>query len=185
MSVTIADCDPAVLGCIESCTRLLQVLESVTPAQFRARWKGHNGIGPHTRHCIEHLASLQGGFEHGVIDYDARARDRALEEDPVASAAIVRNLTQWLRELPAHLLDTPLIVVQIPQVDMPATRAASSLRRELLFINSHTIHHLALVTMLAEVHEIPVPGRLGLAYSTQAYERAQAAQPRGASGVTS
>jgi len=185
MRLPIANCDPAVQGCIESCKRLLVVLGAITPAQFQQRWNGHNGIGPHTRHCIEHLAGLRDGLASGLVNYDARARDRHLEEDPVACAEIIEGLADWLSWLDAAALDQAVTVAQIPQVDAAPIHSQSSLRRELLFVTSHTIHHLAVVSMLAEIHDISLPDRLGLAYSTQAYERAQSAQSRGASAPPS
>lgn len=176
--------DPAILGCLESCARLLQVVQAVTPAQYCTTWKGHNGIGPHMRHCVEHLTALRAGLGSGSVQYDARDRDRHLEQDPQACAAAIQDVIQWLAGIESGQLDQRLVTVQIPQVDAPPTHSESSLRRELLFVTSHTIHHLAVVSMLAEIHEISMPERLGLAYSTQAYEREQAARPEGASAAT-
>lgn len=168
--------DPAIRGCLESCNRLLAVVQSVTPEQYSASWKGHNGIGPHMRHCLEHLTALQTGLDEGTISYDARERNRDLEHDPKACASAIEDVSDWLSALDATLLDAPLTTCQIPQVDSAPTRSQSSLRRELLFVTSHTIHHLAVVSMLAELHNIPLPDRLGVAYSTTTYERARAGQ---------
>lgn len=171
-----ADTDAAIQGCLESCERLLLVVRAVTPDQYCATWKGHNGIGPHLRHCYEHLSALRDGLGAGTICYDARERDARLEHDPGAFAAAMTAITEWLAGLDATELDRPLKTSQIPQVDAAPALSESSLRRELLFVTSHTIHHLAIVSMLAELHGIALPEALGVAYSTTAHERERAAQ---------
>jgi len=42
----------------------------------------------------------------------------------------------------------------------------STLGRELAFVNSHTIHHQALIAVLLELSGVQVPDHLGLAPST-------------------
>ena len=39
----------------------------------------------------------------------------------------------------------------------------STLGRELAYVNSHTIHHQALIAVLLELAGVPVPDHLGLA----------------------
>lgn len=169
--------DAAILGCQQSCERLLVVVAAVTPEEYCALWNGRQGIGPHLRHCYEHLSALRDGLGGGSVNYDARERNPILERDPAALTTAMADITAWLDSLDPHLLDQPLRTHQIPHVDAEPTVSASSLRRELLFVTSHTIHHLALVSMLAQLHGIALPENLGVAYSTTAYEREKAARP--------
>ena len=161
-------------GCIESCERLLLVANTVPRDQFSTPWKRHNGIGPHLRHCHEHLAALHNGFGARAVQHDVRERNTTLERDPQAFVAALTPIVQWLEGLDPALLETPLTVCQVPRVDAPETRSESTLRRELLFLTSHTIHHLALVAMLAEVQGITLPDDLGVAYSTTTHDHQQA-----------
>lgn len=172
--------EDVIRGCIESCDRLLLVAETVPGRLFHAAWKAHNGIGPHLRHCYEHLAALQNGFEAGTVRYDARERNETLERDPDAYVVALEPVVHWLRSLTADRLDTPLTVCQIPRVDTQETRSASTLRRELLFLTTHTIHHLALVALLAEIQGIALPPELGVAFSTTTHDHLQT---RGAAPV--
>lgn len=165
--------DPAIRGCLESCGHLLAVVRALTPAQYRATWKGRKGIGPHMRHCVEHLTALRAGLQEGVICYDARGRDQHLEQDPKACATALVEVSGWIAALHLERLDEPLATCQIAQADAPPARSASSLRRELLFVTSHNIHHLAVIAMLAELQDIPLPPEIGLAHATRAYERDQ------------
>jgi hypothetical protein len=157
-------------GYLDSCERLLLVANTVTPAQYSASWKNHNGIGPHMRHAYEHLIALMDGCAEGVVRYDARERNTALETEPTTFVEAMDDVVAWAQQLVPAMLDDPLVVCQIPRVDAPETRSSSTLRRELLFLTSHTIHHLAIVAMLAELQGINLPPDLGVAYSTTTHE---------------
>ncbi len=165
--------DAVIQGCSESCRRLLAVARALTPKQYGERWRNRNGIGPHLRHCYEHLTALMDGMESGVVSYDARERNLLLEQDPQIFIDAMLPVAAWIESLNTSDLDTPLIVCQIPHVDVPEVRSSSTLQRELLFLTSHTIHHLAIVSMLAELHGAVVPDDLGVAYSTTTHEHQQ------------
>lgn len=171
MSESTMERDSVISGCMESCKRLMVVLETVTQDQYSATWQGRDGIGPHVRHCLEHMTALRQGLDGGIIAYDARERNRILETDPVACGCAVQAWMTWLSSLDPEALDAPVETLQLPHVDGAPVRAQSSLRRELLFLTSHTIHHLALVGMLASLHGIVLPETIGLAYATQAHEQ--------------
>jgi hypothetical protein len=165
--------DTAIRGCVESCERMLLVANTVTPAQYRARWKDHKGIGPHLRHCYEHLAALMNGLDSGTISYDARERNVRIEQEPAALKEAMATVLSWVNALDPTRLDAPLTVCQIPRIDAPESPSTSTLQRELLFLTSHTIHHLALVSMLAELQGVSLPDDLGVAYSTTTHEHQQ------------
>ena len=63
------------------------------PAESRA------SIGAHFRHVLDHYTSFFTGLALGRIDYDARARDAALEADPALASAtaqrIIEQLERW------------------------------------------------------------------------------------------
>ncbi len=165
--------DTAIRGCVESCERMLLVANTVTPAQYRARWKDHNGISPHLRHCYEHLAALMNGLDFGTISYDTRERNVCIEQEPAALKEAMAMLLSWINALDPTRLDTPLTICQIPRIDAPESQSVSTLRRELSFLTSHTIHHLALVSILAELQGVILPDDLGVAYSTTTHEHQQ------------
>lgn len=167
--------DAVIVGCLESCERLLRVADSVTQAQYCACWKARNGIGPHLRHCYEHLAALHQGLPEGTIRYDARARDARIEQDPEVFKNEMAPVVTWIRGLANSQLDGSLTIHQIPRIDADEIVSESTLRRELLFVTSHTIHHLAIVGMLAELHGVDLGRELGVAYSTTTHEHQQRA----------
>ena len=72
----------AIEGCLDACRRcltLVGLVENVGPTESQ---KAYAVIGPHLRHCVDHMQCLIRGVESGVVDYDAREREAVLEIDP-------------------------------------------------------------------------------------------------------
>jgi hypothetical protein len=55
----------------------------------------------------------------------------------------------------------------------------TNVERELLFLSSHTIHHIAIMSLLAERVGMTVPADLGVAFSTASYEERSAVRSGG------
>jgi hypothetical protein len=133
---------------------------------------GGAGIGPQLRHCADFARSLLDGLESGRIDYDARKRDPLFEVNRAYAIGELESLAERLRALDRRDGDRDLWVrsesTVLPAGVDPWSR--SSLRRELLVLLSHTVHHHALVRerLCARGRD---PGRhFGLAPSTAAHE---------------
>jgi len=130
------------------------------------------GIGPQLRHCADYYRALLDGLDSGRIDYDARKRDALFEVNRAYAARELEALAERLRALDREARDRALAVKSeatvLPADADPWTR--SSLRRELVVLLSHTVHHHALVRerLCARGWD---PGRgLGLAPSTREHE---------------
>ncbi|MFW5994628.1 MAG: hypothetical protein ACOCRN_00820 [Spirochaetia bacterium] len=130
------------------------------------------GAGKHVRHVLEHYQALL-AHHSGTVDYDARERTYAIETDPRAACSYIRDLIGGLDTLIAgdHPAGggKPLIVRY--NADAGSYPVESSLERELMFLSSHTVHHLALVRFILEYLGEEVPDELGVALSTLRYER--------------
>lgn len=128
------------------------------------------------RHCVDHFLSLQRDLASGTINYDRRDRDPKIEEDPKALLEVLAGIYAWLESLNDTELDQPIAVRQIPTVDSEAVEVDSTLARELLFLASHTIHHITIMNLVAEGIGVRLPQELGMAYSTLAHMKSQAQQ---------
>ncbi|HMP77378.1 MAG TPA: DUF664 domain-containing protein [Kiritimatiellia bacterium] len=126
-----------------------------------------SGVGAHLRHVLDHYANLLAGVEAGRIDYDARAREQAIESDRAASLARMDELMAGLRGLAARA-DAPLRVKMDcgDQSDPAGWWTESSLRRELQFLISHTVHHFALIRLILKIQGIDAGAQFGVAPST-------------------
>lgn len=135
----------------------------------------HTGsIGAHLRHNLDHYRSLLDGFDTHIIDYDARERDVRIEIDREYAATQIHHTIQRLRQLGAPDGETALLV-KMDCGDETAQWARSTLARELEFLVSHTVHHYALIAIIARLQGIAPDAEFGVAPSTLRYQRQQLA----------
>ena len=119
---------------------------------------GLSGMGPHVRHCLDFYARLLEGAPTGRVDYDDRPREQRLETR--CRAARLR-VTELAARLPALArADHPL------RVRMDGAEALSDVQRELLALQSHTVHHLALIAVLLRAQGRQPPAGFGVSPST-------------------
>jgi hypothetical protein len=162
----------ALRGCLEVCRRCDALVESVAAESGEV----YSVLGPHLRHCLDHFTSLLRGLSAGVVDYDARDRDEGMEDRPERFRAALAETVSKLGQIEPGDLERSLRVKQLAAPGAESAPVASTLERELIFLSSHTIHHLALMLHLAASRGVELPEELGVAFSTAAY-RAGLEQP--------
>ena len=128
-----------------------------------------SSIGAHYRHHLEHVQMLLQNLRGGIVDYDCRPRSARVEQDRDFALAMTRDLIQHLSALAGEDLDVPLTIAHRTCTQDNARCAPSTLRRELLFLLSHTIHHYALIKLIAESLGQEVHGHFGVMPSTLAH----------------
>jgi uncharacterized damage-inducible protein DinB len=124
-------------------------------------------LGQHFRHILDFYLCLFRDLPSGVIDYAARERNPALEQDPEQAREIFEYIACAVQEVRE---EAPLVV----QADFSSTKAgerpklSSSAGRELMFAHDHAVHHLAIIRMGLQVNfpSLPVDENLGVASST-------------------
>ena len=133
-------------------------------------------VGPQFRHVIDHYSCFLEGQCGGRIDYDARRREAAIETDREAARARIRGLIAGLTVLDPALLDIPADArLECGWGEEDDQWSRTSVRRELHFLLSHTIHHYALIGLLLARHGFdPVP-EFGVAPSTLKFWRSRTA----------
>lgn len=118
-------------------------------------------IGQHIRHCVEHYEEFLRGMNHGSeLDYDKRPRDLTVETDPLEA---IRRLEGIRSSIERQLTECRGLIVWDNGVTSPANSSAS---REIQFLISHTIHHFALISVIASLSGLRVPSNFGVAPST-------------------
>jgi uncharacterized damage-inducible protein DinB len=117
-------------------------------------------VGPHFRHVLEHYSCFLDGVAARRIDYDARPREAALESDREAARRRIAELVGGFTALDgADLEDAAEVRLECGVGGEGDQWSRSTVRRELHFLLSHTVHHYALIGLLLE--------RLGLAPGTE------------------
>ena len=162
----------AVEGCLESCRRCEAVIASVLEQDPSA----YAAVGPHLRHCVDHFQLFLDGLPSGAIDYDDRARDPHTERDPAVARASIRKIAERLASIRHHDLDREVSVLQAAAPGRRTLPARSRMERELVFLSSHTIHHIAIMILSAREVGVTIPAELGVAYSTEAHRSTLAAR---------
>jgi len=134
-----------------------------------------SGIGRHFRHIVEHYISLIDGYTE-KINYDLRERDLKLETNRKAVINVLRNIIDSIQtfELNPELINKKIEVKSNEGIgDGDSPWSVSSIRRELQFLISHTVHHYALIGLILRTMDVTVPEDFGVAPSTLKYESEQ------------
>jgi hypothetical protein len=162
----------AVAGCIEALERSKFIMQKIPDDLFCHKSPGHESIGSHMRHALEHVQCLLAGLQDGQIDYDQRSRSAELEEDKRVFLTTLSDLTEKLRQVVVSDGETPIILKQHPSLNEDPIEMNTSIEREFVFVSSHIIHHLAIVYFICKLNDIDLPNDLILAFSTSAYRQA-------------
>jgi hypothetical protein len=161
----------AVMPLVALLRELAGVLEATTDEQYCRKPVGvvSASIGGHVRHSLDHVEAVLDGIDAGIIDYDRRARGTAVESNRQAALDAIDRLKLELLGMPAIPDHLPLRLNVMLTSNGPSTEVATSLGREMAFALSHTVHHNALIALIAKTLSIPLPERFGYAPSTIAH----------------
>jgi uncharacterized damage-inducible protein DinB len=163
----------AVLPLVAVLRQLTDLLEALTDAQFVQKPVGvvPSSIGGHVRHNLDHIESLLNGLENEIVDYDARQRGTEIERSRRSAVDALCWLEFRLLATEWPEPDQPLALSVLLAPDIPPVEVETTLGRELAFVLSHTIHHNALIGVMAKLLNIPLPENFGYAPATIAHQR--------------
>ncbi|SOB77178.1 DinB family protein [Marinobacter sp. LV10R510-11A] len=157
--------------------QLVQLLDQMPGTLYRQCFGARNQhvIGKHVRHIIDHYSALLTATSGvgGLLDYENRNRDLSLEKDRRAARDCLEETVGALRSR----FEGPCA----DELNMRHNSAGkhqtvkTSVERELVFLASHTIHHMAIIGMLAEQAGVKVSSDFGVHPSTLRYLEGQAA----------
>jgi len=152
------------LHCLEQAIELLGRLPAGAYARVESRHA--KTAGPHLRHVLDHYSSFLSGLPDLRVDYDARERDIRLESEIPFAIDRLREILGGLVLVDLELLELPIDVRLEAGGPEDEQWSRSTVRRELQFLLSHTVHHFALIAMVLERHGVPVAEDFGVAPST-------------------
>lgn len=161
----------------EALRQELSLLTTLTPEQYRASAEGHfrSSVGKHLRHNLDHFEAFFRGFDSGQIDYESRSRSGRIEDMPGLAEEALNGYTMELENLRGRN-EAALQVREESETGAEERRwLDSSIGRELQFLLGHTVHHNAIIAMIADRHGLELPERFGVAPSTQRHEAQQPA----------
>lgn len=133
-----------------------------------------SGIGPHIRHTLDHYTSFLNGYKSDKIDYDARARNLRLEQERLYAKQQFERTIAAFQVLTGDIDHSLKVKVDSGSHDDEENWSRSTLKRELQFLVSHTIHHYAIIAIILRAHGFEPGEEFGVAPSTLKYRQSQA-----------
>ena len=137
-----------------------------------------SGVGKHMRHILDHYESLVNGWSN-KIDYDARIRNTEVETSTAKAAEKCKLLVHSLKKF-EHSDHSINLSVLVKSNEGGKSRnspwSSSSIKRELQFMVSHTIHHYALIAFILRSQGIEVSSDFGVAPSTLHHQNKESMQ---------
>ncbi len=163
-------------GNLEGLKQAKEVVERLTDTAYTHIYTPYmqSSIGQHLRHIIDNYFALIQGLEKGHIDYNWRRRGALVEQSRMTALAEITELENWLTNLNEDDIEQRMTLVsEVCLAETQSDFATSNLHRELIFVASHCIHHIAIISMNMRLQEIEVPEHFGLAPATATFLRQQ------------
>jgi len=170
---------PVVKGNIETINQALALLEALDNKAYCHISAPYinSSIGQHVRHIIDNYLVIVDGVSQKHINYNIRRRGAAVETCIETAKKELNDIQIWLHTIDSNALTTSLsIFSEVCLEQEQSDHLVSSLHRELIFVASHCIHHMALIGVAVKLQNIDTPKHFGLAPATATYVRQQESQ---------
>ncbi len=168
---------PSITGNLEAIEQGLAFFQHCKQSDYTYSAKPYvdSSMGQHLRHILDLYRAVINAANIGVVDYDARRRGAKVETELSVGVRELTEIKEWLLSLDEDKLDHPLpILSEATLATQQICEMTSSLRRELLFTASHTIHHYAMIKTIGKHRNIELNESFGFAPSTSTYLRGRA-----------
>lgn len=165
MSLSNSLINELVLTNIEALNEGAELLSTLDQEQYLKGVKPafHSTIGAHFRHVLEHYRCFFNQLADGQLCYDARERDALLESDIDYALDTINSIITQLTELAESNERVTLSVCNLEQA------VSTTLQRELVFLQSHTVHHYALIGAMVRMMGGVTANDFGIAIATREY----------------
>ena len=127
-------------------------------------------IGKHVRHILEFYECLLFNNSDGKVNYDERKRDTLLEKNVKYADNFISEIIEVLMKIDSNSKITLVSKYQDQNISME-----SSIYREITYNIEHTVHHLAIISIIIPIHfnYINLSENFGYADSTIQYLKSQ------------
>lgn len=172
LSGSRSETDVLLTTSLNTLQQLYDGLTQLTPMQYTQSPEADaSAIGRHVRHILEFYQALFVYMRNTSADslcYDKRQRNLQLE---TSADAALQEIDQVRSQLgTAYVGDCDINLASIIVPGAPMVGIKTTLYRELFYLLDHTIHHMALIKMLAQKLGVNLDRSFGLAQSTKAHE---------------
>ena len=162
------------IRCLEEGAELIRLLESNQYTQgFKPAFQ--STIGAHFRHILEHYRCFASQMAGGTFCYDKRERDQLLECDAQYALRTIDELLNYVRSLSSA--DSEFGREFQIEDEQTSTPVSTNLNRELLFLQSHTVHHYAIIGAMTRAFGNQPDKDFGVAIATRVHNEKCGDQP--------
>jgi hypothetical protein len=128
-------------------------------------------VGQHLRHTLEFFICFQQGTNSGVINYDKRNHDKAIESDRYVALNAIQNIIEFVTTLDYN--KSLMLEVNYEHDKDIFHKLETTSQRELVYNIEHAVHHMAIMKIgVREVAPyIQLPRDFGIAASTLRYQQ--------------
>jgi hypothetical protein len=165
--------EPVIGNChlLRQAADVLRTLDDVTYAEG-GRAPDVSPVGVHFRHVIDHYQAFFAGLPEGRIDYDLRQRQTPMETDRGLALATLLGIARDVERIdPAMGAREVQVSSRTAGDSADPDWSRSTIKRELQFLVSHTVHHFALIKPLLVREGMTLDEQFGYAPSTLAASR--------------
>lgn len=173
LDIQYTDATQLLAGCVRSIEQCGQLLRLISTESYVDSSKGSSSVGAHIRHILDRFHCFLAGMPAGSIDYDARKRDKSIENNLDVAAFALVSVSRRIESMVAlDDLETAITVRESVHHQGPAVTMPSTVGRELMGLVTHSIHHLAIIALIVKSYGYEMDSDFGKAASTILYESA-------------
>ena len=164
-SKVLANVQKSLVGhCVAVLRQGIDLIENLDDVVFsKVEAPGKSSVGTHFRHNLDFVTNFLSGLKSGKFDYNRRERNLQVETNRRYAVSRFREAISELENLTPEMLEKNILV---RSETIENLWCDSSAMRELEFLQSHTIHHYALIEAKLALFGNQTPARFGVAPST-------------------
>lgn len=160
-------------GCSDCIGQYDQLLKVISQSVYIDNSNSSSSIGAYVRHILDRFHCFFSGLQDASIDYDASKRDKEIEQNIEAAMFAVVTVARRIEQLGDNPSIGNLICVRETVHPLsPAVEISSTIEREMMALITHSIHHLAIIALIARSFGYQMGEDFGKASSTIVYESA-------------
>lgn len=157
--------------------QLSDVVSQISEEDFRkpSTALSQSTVGQHLRHTLEFFICLEQGYELGVVNYDKRIHNKAMENDKHIALHTIRQIQEFVGN---NQTDKSLkLEVGYQPHSEECVSIDTNYLRELTYNVEHAVHHMAIMKIgIREVASyVKLSPDFGIAVSTLRYKESAVA----------
>jgi len=158
---------------IDALSEGLSLLALLNVEQYQQGYKPifQSTLGTHYRHILEHYRCFFSQLAVFKFRYDKRERDQELEVNIDYAKQTIQDIIQQFVNFDMALFTKKYTVAEEQSDAYLVDDVESTLERELMFLQSHTVHHFAMIAAMSRGQGVSPDESFGVAIPTQNYTR--------------